>query len=237
MNPLQGVCLLHHWVPGTESTFLGSCFAFRHNTHFLTAAHCLGKFESLELGIMTPGHGVLKNVRSVLRHPSADLAIVETSGIQAAGDEVAPFTGIVSDWALGEDFFAYGYPADVLGLESQRPTPRLFKGHFQRFLRFESQIGSPFYSYVAGELSISCPAGLSGGPLFRPLESKFLGQRVAAIVTENLRSTTTLESLESVEASGKRTTIRHEQLIQYGVALMLSPVAKWIDEHIPGAVS
>jgi hypothetical protein len=34
----------------------------------------------------------------------------------------------VSNYALGEDFMAYGYPEDVYGPDPQRATPRLFKG-------------------------------------------------------------------------------------------------------------
>ncbi len=142
------------------------------------------------------------------------------------GDDTHPFWGVVHTWSLGEDFMAYGYPADVLGPEPDQPTERLFRGHYQRFMRYESLLG---YSYLAAEMSIPSPTGLSGGPLFRPGAHPML----VAMATENLDSTTYLETVEIEERPGQRTEKRYERVIQYGVALILSDVSEWLDTLIP----
>jgi hypothetical protein len=52
------------------------------------------------------------------------MAVIRTAIIHAEGDEVEPFEIIVGNWILGEDFFAYRYPADILGPEPDNPTGR-----------------------------------------------------------------------------------------------------------------
>jgi len=219
-----------HWEPkkGIGPTFIGTCFAYRRQGHFITAAHCVGDLKADQLGVITPLGSLIKSAFAVTRHPTSDIAIIETPTIHAEGDEVEPFELIVSNWSLGEDFFAYGYPIDVLGPDPAKPTERLFKGHFQRFLNHKSQ-HLP-YSYLAAELSFASPVGLSGGPLFRPAAHTVL----LGMATENLMSTTSLESFEELRR-GAKLVEKHsrERVIEYGVALMLSGVSDWIDSNIP----
>jgi hypothetical protein len=219
-----------HWEPkkGIGPTFIGTCFAYRRQGHFITAAHCLGDLQADQLGVMTPQRALIKSAIALTRHPTADIAIIETPTVHVEGDVVEPFELIVSNWSLGEDFFAFGYPVDVLGPDPDKPTERLFKGHFQRFLDHKSQ-HLPFH-YLAAELSIASPTGLSGGPLFRPAAHTVL----LGMATENLTSTTSLESVEKLQR-GEEVVEKHshERVIEYGVALMLSGVSDWIDSHIP----
>jgi len=53
------------------------------------------------------------------------------------------------------------------------------------------------------------------------------------MATENLQSTTVLESFE--ESPGK--THSYREMISYGVALLLSDVQDWLDEHCPPRTS
>jgi hypothetical protein len=58
--------------------FLGTAFAFRHRRAFLTAAHCVHGFEASDLAVQSPhlSGGALLPVTSVVRHTTADLALV-----------------------------------------------------------------------------------------------------------------------------------------------------------------
>lgn len=233
MNPLRAVGQLLHWEPkvGLGPTYAGTCFAYRNAGYFITAAHCVGGLKYDHLAVKTPRGGLIKSALEVHLHETADVAVVRTATIHAEGDEVEPFQSIVGNWTLGEDFFAYGYPVDVLGHIASQPTERLFKGYFQRFVMHQSS-HSP-YRYLAGEMNFTCPAGLSGGPLFRPGAPSAL----LAVATENLRSTSVLEELESTHVGAETIEKRYERVIEYGVALMLSDVGTWVDSIVPGAPS
>ena len=128
---------------------------------------------------------------------------------------------------MGEDFFAYGYPADPIGPNASAPTQRLFKGHYQRFMEHRSFMG---YRYLAGEMSIAAPAGLSGGPLFRPGAP----QMVTALVAENIASQLVVDSIEERSEAGRvvKTEVR-QNVISYGTAVMLSAISDWLDAEIP----
>lgn len=203
--------------------FLGSVMAYRDETHFLTAAHCVGQLESSQLSVtLTLGATRVISVQSVIRHPTADLAILVTgsSGLSH------PFRNYRKRPEVGEEFVAFGYPENVFAVEAREPTARLFRGHYQRFYRHESYLG---YAYEAAELSIPAPAGLSGGPVF--LETSM--DEVVGIVTENLESTTVLESVEEIQAPGKERREVFRKVITYGVAVVLRDVGDWLDHHIP----
>jgi hypothetical protein len=82
---------------------------------------------------------------------------------------------------------------------------------------------------MVGELSIPCPAGLSGGPLFRPGAPQML----TAMATENIYSTAAAEAIEEETRGGAVNRKTYHRIIEYGVALMLDPLMKWLDDHIP----
>jgi trypsin-like peptidase len=232
MNPLAAVRLLLHIDQQEDLSFLGTCFAFRHPHYLLTAAHCVGELTETGLAVASPadieGSSLLVNrvqvSQSIIKHPTADVAIVTVA--EANADPAEAFWDCVSNYSLGEDFFAFGFPENVFGEHSRQPTPRLFKGYFQRFMEYQSYIG---YKYKAGELNIPCPGGLSGGPLFRPGAPVML----TGLVTENHESTTFLHSVEEVLKDGNVIREHYQNVINYGVCLMLDSVKDWLDEHIP----
>lgn len=204
---------------------LGSCFAFRQPTHFLTASHCVPTDVKLARIVM-PGAPAPIPVASALYHPTADLALVtidaENLSYKAYWE---PFWDLVGNWTMGEDFMAFGYPMDTVISEDPGPTPRLFRGHYQRF--WPHKVGSFFY--VAGELSIASPSGLSGGPVFRPGAQVM----VTGMVTSNLESTTYSEEVTERTRDGATVTTRLRKVVSYGVAVMLSGVADWLNQFVP----
>lgn len=223
MNSLYGVALLFGKQEGTEGVFLGSCFAYRQRTHFLAANHCVKERTTTTLLIVSPTDGLPRSVLEVRTHPTADLSLLVVEPRE--NDLIEPFWGCVGNYSLGEDFFAFGFPEDsALGPNTGRPTARLFKGHFQRFMHHKSQMG---YSYIAAELSIACPEGLSGGPLFRPEAPVML----TGLVAENIEAATFRDSQEIEQPSG-RVVREHWKVINYGVSVMLEPVNDWLDEHV-----
>ena len=225
MNPVAAVGqLLRDGEANPE--FLGSCFAYRSRTHLITAAHCVTGLVAKEILVATTHQRVVLRRGTRLRiHPTADLAIVET---ESGDDMMEPFLKLPGGHALAQDFYAYGFPEDIFGPDGSRPTPRAFKGHFQRFMRYQSRFG---YEYAAGELSIPAPAGLSGGPVFGT--DHVAAGYVYGVVTENLESTTVLHSVEEVDNDGSVIKTRYQNVINYGVAVILAEYSDWLDEHIP----
>jgi hypothetical protein len=128
---------------------------------------------------------------------------------------------------LGEDFAAYGYPTEGPSPTSTSdvPTPRLFRGHYQRFFQYSDDR----YSYVAGELNIPAPAGISGGPLFNPGALMVL----TGIVAGNIETYSTLSWREEVSEGGVERVEMHHRVIEYGIAVMLSSVQDWLDYVMP----
>ena len=235
MDPLEGIGLLFHEKKSeSRYNFLGTCFSFRHPAYLLTAAHCVGnlnaddcfvlflKFSKTIGGLIAAG-----KVLSIQRHPNADIALLQMP--MEGMDRVQPFLGCVDNYALGEDFITYGFPEDISfqNISSvSLPTPRLFRGYFQRFFDHRSHMG---FRYIAGELNIPCTAGLSGSPLFRINAPTML----TGIVTENIESATTLRSVEEIQEDGKTVTEIFQKVITYGICLMLHDVRDWLDNSIP----
>ena len=223
MNPLSAVGLVFQEQAGKPMAFLGSCFAYRQRTHFLTAAHVVRDRPIEGLVVLSPRDSVLCPLREVHMHPSADAAVLI---LQSTGrDIVEPFLDCVDNCALGEEYFAYGFPEDYRGPNQGQPTARLFKGHFQRFMQYKSHMG---YNYVAGELSTPCPGGLSGGPLFRPDALNM----IIGLVAENIETATLLDEQEVIDEGGKLVNEHYRRVINYGVAVMLDDIKDWINEHI-----
>jgi hypothetical protein len=225
-NPLTAVQILGR-IAGDPNKLetLGSCFAFRHQNNILTAAHCVGSLAAHEMAVVGPGNNdlIVRLVQDVHRHPSADVALLRLESNN--NDTSQPFLDCVGNFSLGEDFVAYGFPEDVFGKTARKPVPRLFKGYFQRFMPYKSHMG---FEYLAGELNIGCPAGLSGGPLFRFGTTAML----MGLVTENHESTTVLHS-EEVQTEGRETHILYRSVINYGICVMLDPLRPWLDSLVP----
>jgi hypothetical protein len=178
---------------------------------FVTASHCVGKLGAADVGVLLPGLSATIRAERLIRHGSADICIVRLPNFDREPAE--PFWGVVGNYTLGEEFHAFGWPEEILG--DTRPTPRLFTGHFQRFIpKHRSHLG---FRYRAGELSIPCPGGLSGGPLFRPEAPQML----TGMVTENLEAWTLLDSVEEVQDNGRLYKLESRRVLTYGLALML----------------
>jgi hypothetical protein len=222
-NPTHGVGLVYRGQP-PDDQYLGTCFALRRPTHFLTAAHCIADFLEKDLFVMTQHWGGQKEggVERIVRHPTADIALLVVSkGLVP----VKPFFGY-GDTAWGKDVVAYGFPIDILGANPGIPTPRIFKGHLQTFMQHKSVNGA--HEYAAAELSFPCPAGLSGGPLF--IEG--VGNDLIGMVTENRESTTYLDTIEEDRRDGALTRKLYQRVISYGVALLFEDVMPWLTANI-----
>jgi hypothetical protein len=85
------------------------------------------------------------------------------------------------------------------------------------------------YRYTALELDFACPAGLSGGPVFRPGAP----QMVIGLATENFESTTYLDAVEETTHRGETRRTQYQRVLSYGVAVALESVEDWLDEHLP----
>lgn len=231
-DPLSCVGLVSYLDEATRKlSILGTCAAFRQPHIALTAAHVVrAATKPTRVKIDYPRRGLMRPVRDVLFHSEADVAILLSPPDEDDDFEGYPpgaFSNFVANWSLGEDVYAYGFPVEGPSTDprGQAPTPRLFKGHYQRFFEFESP---GRHTYVAGELNIPAPAGLSGGPVFRPGAPSLL----TGIVTTNSESYSTLDWQE--ESYGEVTRVEaHHRFISYGIVAMLSPLEAWLDEHIP----
>ncbi len=122
---------------------------------------------------------------------------------------------------LGVDFTACGYP-DV-----RNPTLRLFRGYVQRFFAHESHMR---YRYLAAELNIGCPVGLSGAPVFNSAHHG----RLYGVVSENVRTETEVETELEIE-KGVTLTDRTQlaRVIHYGIAVWLADIGGWLDGLVP----
>jgi hypothetical protein len=210
-----------HYIP------LGTCFPFRQSTHYLTAAHCLKGAQPEEISVLGMFIRDLQPARQIIRHPTADLALVVFDQIGTPhGDLITPFRDFDRHASIGSDFIAFGYPQSYLGVHPETPTIRLHKGHIQRFIDFESVFG---YSYWAAELSIFPLKGLSGGPIYRSNVSGV----VFGVVAESMSTAVASEKIEEVQDdTGTYRTINRE-LISYGVGVMLDRHEAWLNEHVP----
>jgi Trypsin-like peptidase domain len=207
-----------------DAEFAGTCFAFRRSNVFLTAAHCVPNDHGLFVNCR--GVPTLYEVEQVHMHPDADIALLQLGESVWPGG-VEPFVDIGPRPKLGTEFMAYGYPEDFPdpAATEREPTARLFRGWFQRILRYAR--GS--YAYTAGEMSAAVPAGLSGGPLFAPSDfSHLLG-----IAVENVQSTTYVGRFEEISSDGVVERRIERDLVQYGIAALAEPITEWLDVHVP----
>lgn len=223
MNPMVNTGVI---LRKKDNAFLGSCFIFRYPSTVVTATHCVKDYSDKEILLVFPGNSVKKvfNVKEIIQHNNADISIMIAPDIHE-DDITWPHYTLFDDHSWGEDFTTFGYPQEYVQSIPQ-PTPRLFKGHIQRFFNHNSHLG---YNYHAAELSIGCPGGLSGAPVFN---SQFQG-RLYGLITENIKTTTELETVLEVEENGNTFKELYHNVINYGIALWLPSVSDWIDLHIP----
>lgn len=222
-----------------KADWLGTAFAFRDGSHYLTASHCVpdglpsGLTVSLPSGVA--GMGFVGHVRSFVRHPTADLAILTVEGDPPGALEGAaePFLSVgFAGREIAEEFLAFGYPMSrepAPTFSEIGPTMRVFVGHYQRtFSHRES--GREF---EAAELSIPAPEGLSGAPVFnreRPSE-------VQAVVVGNKEERTDFVREETISDDGHKQTLETYSRVSYGIAVLLDPLRDWLDEHVPAGAA
>jgi hypothetical protein len=62
---------------------------------------------------------------------------------QTDGYPARAFWNFVSNYSVGEEFMAYGFPVEGPDPvpEPSMTVPRLFRGHYQRFLEHSSHLG------------------------------------------------------------------------------------------------
>jgi hypothetical protein len=216
-------------MDNAKAPVLGTCFSFRHPRFFLTAAHCLLGIDTTDIVIAGEDRSKLSTAKQVILHPSADVAILESSRTDM--DELSDFFRAIERPIMGMDYFAYGYPI----VQEGNFSPRVFSGIFQTFHSHVSHLtmsdGKTRYRYLAGEISTACPHGLSGGPIFRPSNP----EAVLALATENIEVGSELYYEERIKEDGERHHLQTNRVIMYGVALPLAEVQDWLFQHIPKA--
>lgn len=228
-DPLSatGVILRYDYDSG-RAFFAGTCFAFRVPNVVLTAAHCVPEPEDNDYyRVHFPHRGDnSRPVTRIVRHPTADIALVELPaqlGESGAERYDNAFWGHVSNLALGEEFMSFGFPTEGPDTSESEAVPRLFRGHYQRYFEYS---GSRSYRYLAGELSIATPAGLSGAAVFRPGAP----QMVSGLVTGIHESYAIIDSYEELTVPGEKTKYENRRVISYGVALLLHAVDEWLGD-------
>jgi len=85
------------------------------------------------------------------------------------------------------------------------------------------------YRYIAAELSIGCPVGLSGAPVFN---STHMG-RLYGVVAENVRTETEVETVLEIEKGNVIDRETMARVIHYALAVWLPDVSGWLDELVP----
>jgi hypothetical protein len=205
--------------------FLGSSFIFRYTDTLLTAAHCVEKLNPKDILIkIFSTNNKVYEVIDIERHPKADVAILRVKGINER--EIGyPKSSLFDDNIFGLEVVSCGFPEDSQ-LGFSEPTARVFRGHVQRFVNWKSYLG---YDYIGAELSFRCPGGLSGGELFN---REHVG-RTYGLITENIRTSSILDSIEEIEENGEIYREHHESIIYYGIAVWLPAISDWIDLKIP----
>jgi hypothetical protein len=208
-----------------EIAFFGTTFGFRTPDRFLTAAHCVKGLAAGDLLIVDLDEPMERiAVEEIVLHPEADVAVLKTRAVDRPRH--AYFFDTHDQFMPGESFTAVGYPSQLLGSTPDMPVGRIFRGHFQRFFRFTSPFDD--YRYIAGEMSIGAPGGLSGGPVFGSQPEFALG-----LVTGNMEAFTERRLVADEEVGGQRYRQVDAHIINYGVVLLLSRVRPFLDEHAP----
>lgn len=206
------------WVvrsDGGEPRFTGTCFGFRCSGMMLTAQHVVKDMKESDLSVTINLDEIEEGieVRRVIRHPSADVAVLLIDDAIKVFDLFADVAPIPK---MGDDVTAFGYPEDTAPGGPQ-PTPRLFKGHVQRRYVHRSHLG---FEYAAAELSFGAPAGLSGGPVAHASLSSY----AMGLVAENHESSTVLRSATDVVDNEMKYREEVRTMINYATCVLLHPI-------------
>lgn len=219
------------WVVRSDSgrpRFHGTCFGLYRSNVMLTAQHVLGDASPNQVSVTIQREEVTEGVfvERIVRHPTADLAILFLHEEHLFDY----FEAIGRLPEIGSDVVAFGYPEDTMP-DGPRPTPRLFKGHIQREYEFRSHLD---FQYLAAELSFGAPGGLSGGPVAQAS----LPARAVALVAENHESSTFLSSQADIVDGNQRYHEEVRSVVSYATAVLLEPYRDWLNGEIrPGLLA
>lgn len=222
MNPYRAVQGLLRVKDRRILGILGSCFRVHSRQHFLTARHCVESVDPSEVAILNvvEENSDLRCL-SISRHPTADIAMIETR--DAVPVEYEQF--VLTDWSR-----AYGAPIHCFGMvagserDFQNLTQRIIGGIVQRdYVHAEG-----IYQYPALELSVPIPMGMSGGPAF--YEHK--PTQVIGLVTGCVTSEIVVSRVEEVVNGDSVVRERVSEITRYGVAVWLEHVKDWIHSVI-----
>jgi len=200
-----------------EPVFLGTSFSLWSSRFWITAAHCLDGVD-LETLLIKFSATHTARVKFVAKHGKGDVAVLEL--IETAPSQQNYFRSVVPAHTHGFQFHTFGYPEDTMGPNAGLTVPRFFNGYFQRVFEHKSHMG---YEYMAAELSIACPSGLSGGPIYSTESSAIVG-----LVCDNLESSLWLNTIE------REDSVRDNnfKMLNYGVGILLDPLKDWLEQHI-----
>lgn len=219
-------------ISGTEPfRFLGTCFAYKEPWFFLTAEHCVRGFAAHDLTVDAPGgSGSPHPVGQVHTLDGSDLAVLRSPDHGPWMTNVDPYREIQHEYELAQDFVSFGFTSETIttfgGLpKANQPTPRIFKGHFVQLLTFTDPLGR---NYVASEMNIPAPDGLSGAPVFPPGRPYV----VTAMVTGEKSTFTIPERVEETTDEGHISVTEVRRQVSYGIALMLHTVSAWIESEL-----
>lgn len=192
---------------------------------FLTAAHNIENLEpkDLMIGIVSVELDIyLLNIEKIIRHPEVDLALLK---VHEEPESKLQFFQNVVEFQFGSPFGTWGVTLQESEGESKEPIPRALTGNLQRLFKHTFKT----YSYLALELSIPIPPGMSGAPIFlqrSPLE------QVIGVATGTIGTETVLDYVVTVETPERREIEKNVRIIQYGVGVYLEPLLDWLRENI-----
>ncbi len=226
MQPLKHIAPLAVFTDAGKWDLAGTAFALTAPDIILTAAHCVHGLSAERVGYAHPATsqtpGRIIRATSIDRHPSADLAILRVPADDAL---LIAFWGFVSNYGLGEEFMTYGFPYEDIAGGFKQLVPRMFIGHYQRFFHY---VHGP-WRYLAGEMNVPSPLGLSGAPIFRPGAQQML----TGIVTANTSSELVEDYYEETDRAGAKVVHKTARITTYGIALMLHSIADWLKPRLP----
>jgi hypothetical protein len=212
---------------------VGTCTSFKRAEMALTVAHCVADIDPGDLWIAKLERGgQMRSTVKVDTHPTADLAALHLFPDEADHVSDVPadaFWGTVGNYTLGEEFMTYGYPLEAreaMGPFKAVESARLLRGNFQRFHQFADPGG---HQFLAGEMSVPAPTGMSGAPLFRPGALPMLTGLVVGSTESSVLAYKVTEVKDGVETYLERV----DRVTTYGVALMLAPFSGWLDGQLP----
>lgn len=206
-----------------QINFAGTAFGVERPGLALTAAHVLQNTTPdriyLEVAQTTASGPRFRNPRSVIFHPTADVALLKFDDEVISYFELAKPPEDIGEFHLGTEILSYGYPRRIESPGRVALEDRLLTGHIQRIFRHQ-RAGR---SYDAYELSFPSVDGQSGSPVILAN-----GLSAVAVVTDNFESSVLVDEHEEHDAQGQLEKHIIKKVVNFGVGLALWPLFDWI---------